>query len=67
VDYGLESAEEEEELYQAQEIAAFGGAADEIDQVLSHSRDEDHLTDPEDIPQKNLVCLWHVTRQELIQ
>jgi chromodomain-helicase-DNA-binding protein 1 len=55
VDYGLESAEEEEKLYQAQEIAAFGGAADEIDQVLSHSRDEERLADPEDIPQENLV------------
>ena len=55
VDYGLESAEEEEKLYQAQEIAAFGGAADEIDQVLSHSRDEDRLADQEDIPQENLV------------
>jgi len=66
VDYGLESAEEEEELYQAQEIAAFGGAADEIDQVLSHSRDEDHLADPEDIPQKNLVCSIAHDRRELI-
>ena len=55
VDYGLESAEEEEKLYQAQEIAAFGGVADEIDQVLSHSRDEERLADPEDIPQENLV------------
>lgn len=57
VDYGLESAEEEEEYYQAQEQAAFGGPADEIDQVLAHSRDEDRLSDPTDIPQENLVCL----------
>jgi chromodomain-helicase-DNA-binding protein 1 len=57
VDYGLESAEEEEKLYQAQEIAAFGGVADEIDQVLSHSRDEERLADPEDIPQENLVSV----------
>jgi chromodomain-helicase-DNA-binding protein 1 len=59
VDYGLESAEEEEEYYQAQEQAAFGGVADEIDQVLGHSRDEDHLSDAEDIPQTNLVSLSH--------
>lgn len=28
---------------------------EEIDQVLSHARDEDHLSDPKDIPQENLV------------
>jgi hypothetical protein len=65
VDYGLESAEEEEELYQAQEIAAFGGAADEIDQVLSHSRDEERLADPTDIPQENLVCPLPLRRLKL--
>lgn len=30
---------------------------DEIDLVLSHSRDEDHLHDPQDIPQVNLVSI----------
>lgn len=65
VDYGLESAEEEEKLFQAQEIAAFGGAADEIDQVLSHSRDEDRLSDPADIPQENLVCPLSATTMKL--
>jgi chromodomain-helicase-DNA-binding protein 1 len=54
VDYGLASEEEEDAYYQAQE-AGLGGPADEVDQVLSHSRDEDHLADPVDIPQENLV------------
>jgi chromodomain-helicase-DNA-binding protein 1 len=66
VDYGLESAEEEEEYYQAQEQAALGGAADEIDQVLAHSRDEDRLSDPADIPQENLVSYTLWKRLELI-
>ena len=33
-----------------------GGSSDEIDQVLSHSRHEDRISDKEDIPQENLVC-----------
>lgn len=33
------------------------GGADEIDQVLSHSRHEDRLSDSKDIPQENLVRL----------
>jgi hypothetical protein len=48
VDYGLESADEgpmEEEVT----------SGHEIDLVLSHSRDEDHLADEQDIPQVNLV------------
>ena len=32
-----------------------GEGEDEIDLVLSHSRDEDHLQDEKDIPQINLV------------
>lgn len=31
------------------------GNADEIDLVLSHSRDEEHAQDEKDIPQTNLV------------
>ena len=30
---------------------------DEIDLVLSHARDEEHLQDPKDIPQLNLVSI----------
>lgn len=55
VDYGLESEEEEDAYYQAQEASGLGGVADEIDQVLSHSRDEERLADPADNPQENLV------------
>ncbi|KAK8853315.1 hypothetical protein IAR55_004019 [Kwoniella newhampshirensis] len=53
VDYGLESEEEEAAAY----YAADGGenqTADEIDQVMSHSRDEAHKDDLVDLPQENL-------------
>lgn len=33
------------------------GNADEIDLVLSHSRDEEHANDEKDIPQTNLVSI----------
>jgi len=66
-DYGLES--EDDEVYYPSGmvtpgefahrselmLAAIDGEADEIDLVLSHSRDEDRLNDPKDIPQENLV------------
>lgn len=35
---------------------AENGDADEIDLVLSHTRDEEHASDPKDNPQTNLVC-----------
>ncbi|WWD19741.1 hypothetical protein CI109_104205 [Kwoniella shandongensis] len=67
VDYGLESEEEEAAAYYAtgdggegEPLVSNGGAdcsgeaADEIDQVLYHSRDEAHKDDPKDIPQENL-------------
>ncbi|RSH91369.1 hypothetical protein EHS25_009668 [Saitozyma podzolica] len=47
VDYGLESADE---AYLGEEVED----ADEIDQVMSHARHEDHLSDPTDLPQVNL-------------
>lgn len=62
VDYGLASEEEEDAYYQAQEASGLGGAADEVDQVLSHSRDEDRLADPADIPQENLVSHLGVSK-----
>lgn len=34
------------------------GNADEIDLVLSHSRDEEHKNDEKDDPQTNLVGNW---------
>ncbi|ORX35357.1 putative transcription regulator [Kockovaella imperatae] len=49
-DYGLES--EDEEVYYAE--AEGQQEMDEIDLVLGHSRDEDHLDDPADLPQENL-------------
>lgn len=36
-------------------LTAENGDADEIDLVLSHSRDEEHASDPKDNPQTNLV------------
>jgi chromodomain-helicase-DNA-binding protein 1 len=58
VDYGLESADE---AYLGEEvegehiiIASLIPDADEIDQVMSHARHEDHLSDPTDLPQVNL-------------
>ncbi|WWC91832.1 uncharacterized protein L201_006779 [Kwoniella dendrophila CBS 6074] len=53
IDYGLEYSDEDEGEY-------YGGVveqaeeADEIDQVLSHYRDEARKEDPKDIPQENL-------------
>lgn len=56
VDYGLESEGDDEAYAQAEGgPAGYGGEVEEIDQVLSHSRDEDRLNDPRDIPQENLV------------
>lgn len=52
VDYGLES-EDEAEL--AEQTEADLGNGHEIDLVLTHARDEDHLTDERDIPQTNLA------------
>lgn len=66
-DYGLES--EDDEIYYPSGVVTSGktdlsselmsavgeGEADEIDLVLSHSRHEDRLNDPKDIPQENLV------------
>ncbi|OCF38014.1 chromodomain-helicase-DNA-binding protein 1 [Kwoniella heveanensis BCC8398] len=49
VDYGLESADEEE-VYYAEEA----GEVEEIDQVLYHYRDEARKEDPVDKPQENL-------------
>lgn len=58
VDYGLESEEDDEAYYQVEGgLPGYGGEADEIDQVLSHSRDEDHSSVPRDVPQENLVWL----------
>lgn len=37
--------------------AADNGNADEIDLVLSHSRDEEHAKDEKDVPQTNLVSV----------
>lgn len=64
-DYGLES--EEDEVYYPANAAAprmststsaltlvIEGNSDEIDLVLSHSRHEDRLNDPKDVPQENL-------------
>jgi hypothetical protein len=33
-------------------------AADEIDLVLGHTRDEEHLNDEKDLPFENLVCAF---------
>ncbi|ORY35802.1 putative Chromodomain helicase [Naematelia encephala] len=53
VDYGFDSGEDE--AYFAEGGAgAVEEEGDEIDQVLSHSRHEDRLDDPKDIPQENL-------------
>lgn len=46
VDYGLESADEAP--------AAEDATTDEIDQVLSHARDEERVNDPKDLPHENL-------------
>lgn len=58
VDYGLDS---EDDQYEASAAQGGGDEAgpqeDEIDMVLGYSRDEDHLNDPKDIPQENLVRL----------
>lgn len=57
MDYGLESEEDDEAYYQVEGgLPGYGGEADEIDQVLSHSRDEERVSDARDIPQENLVC-----------
>ena len=56
VDYGLESDVDDEAYPQAESgLPGYGGEVEEIDQVLSHSRDEDRLNDPTDVPQENLV------------
>lgn len=39
---------------------AVGDDAEEIDLVLSHTRHEDRLADPRDIPQENLVGAYNV-------
>lgn len=56
VDYGLDSASEEDDGTPMRAAAAESDQ-DEIDLVLSHSRDEEHANDPKDIPQVNLVSL----------
>jgi hypothetical protein len=68
-DYGLESEEDEvyypsgaatpgrSKMFHQLTPAVTGGEADEIDLVLSHSRHEDRLNDPQDKPQENLVSI----------
>lgn len=67
VDYGLDSEGDDDVMYYQQEarvgecpfgqhaLTADNGNADEIDLVLSHSRDEEHAKDEKDVPQTNLV------------
>lgn len=56
VDYGLESEGDDDAYAKAEGgLPGYDGEVEEIDQVLSHSRDEDRLQDPTDLPQENLV------------
>ena len=52
VDYGLDSSGDEGDVTPAPQAET---GEDEIDLVLSHSRDDEHTDDPRDIPQVNLV------------
>ncbi|KAL1413280.1 ATP-dependent DNA helicase Hrp3 [Vanrija albida] len=55
VDYGLDSEGDEDVMYYEKEAPLVeNGTADEIDLVLSHSRDEEHASDEKDNPHTNL-------------
>lgn len=82
VDYGLDSEGDDDVMYYNEKATPLsksqkhyydltaadnGAAADEIDLVLAHSRDEEHASDPKDSPQTNLVSMHTSERHPDLQ
>ena len=62
-DYGLDS-DEDVEYNQGEGGEDLQGEIEEIDMVLGHTRHEDYMDDPKDIPQENLVSLSRKDRAD---